>query len=525
MRLTEIPNIWRRASFGWAALVRALVVSVPCVALLSPSPMVSSAAPAGPPPIVHEEKHLSVYTQQSRYGLNIYDRAGQEYVDLVNLIEPLGAVDVQYGGTMKVRLGNVEGKFKEGKSKVKIGPKDTELPGKVLLESGRILIPLRGAETVLSLYTGFHADLHYPAQRLFLSDTVTRYSPHLYSTAPGGVRLDFTNPVNPVVSTDGNKLKLTFTREPVLPGTENVGFSDKVITSLAFKENKGNSEITVTGVTPLIARFGDAGKSITIVPAPSSINAATAAASPSAAPSPVESASQPAPPPAAAPVAVPLPRVPPAQQGTRSLILIDPSHGGDERGTAITSDIAEKDVTLEIARRLRSELQKKNVRVALLRDGDVRLSLDQRAAMANAMHPLLYVVIHAGGPGAGVRVYITLLNGGGGYGSFVPWEWAQASFADRSRLIAGSMLQELKKIQVPAVQLSVPVRPLNNVAAPAVAIEVSSPEPAMEGIRNASYQEQVAQAMATAILNSRGDLKDKPDKPFADKVEKPDKHP
>lgn len=481
--------------------------------------MVSSAAP---PTTAHEEKRLSIYTQQSRYGVNIYDRGGQEYVDLVNLIEPLGTVDVQYGGTIKVRLGNVEGKFKEGKTKVKIGGKDIELPGRVLLESGRILIPLRGAETTLALYTGFHADLHYPAQRLFLSDTVTRYSPHLYTTAPGGVRLDFTNPVNPTVSTDGNKLKLAFTREPVLPGTENVGFSDKVITSLTFKENNGNSEITVTGATPLIARFGDSGKSITIVPVPgATAAAAAAAATPAPSPSPVENASQPVTP-EVAPAAVPIPRAPPAQQGQRSLILIDPSHGGDERGTALTGDIAEKDVTLEIARRLRSELQKKNIRVALVRDGDVRLSLDQRAALANAMHPLLYVVIHAGGPGAGVRVYTTLFNGSGGYGSFVPWEWAQAGFADRSRLMAASMLQELKKIQVPVVQLSVPVRPLNNVAAPAVAIEVASPESAMESIQNASYQEQVAQAMATAIMNSRGDLKDKQDKPLLDK---PDKQP
>ena len=501
-------------------MVRALVVALPCVVLLR-SPMVSSAAP----PAAHEEKRLSVYTQQSRYGVNIYDRGGQEYVDLVNLIEPLGAVDVQYGGTIKVRLGSTEGKFKEGKTKVKIGGKETELPGKVLLESGRILIPLRGAEAALALYTGFHADLHAPAQRLFLSDTVTRYSPHLYTTAPGGVRLDFTNPVNPTVSTDGNKLKLTFTHEPVLPGTENVGFSDKVITSLAFKENKGNSEITVTGVTPLIARFSDGGKSITIVPAPGTTNAASAALSASPAPafSPGDTASpQPVKPEDAAPAPVVIPRPPPAQQGQRSLILIDPSHGGDERGTGLSEDIAEKDVTLDIARRLRSELQKRNIRAALVRDGDARLGLDQRANMANAMHPLLYVVIHAGGPGTGVRIYTTLFNGSGGYGSFVPWDWAQAGFADRSRLIAASMLQELKKIQVPAIQLSVPVRPLNNVAAPAVAIEVAPPEPAMESIRNASYQGQVAQAMAIAIMNSRGDLKDKQDKPF---VEKPGRQP
>ncbi len=515
MRLTEIPPISRRFNFSRRVILRAALAALPCLMLLAPAPVIISAAPPA-----RDEKRLSVYTQRSRYGVDIYDRGGQEYVDLVNLLEPLGPVDVQYGGTLKIRLGGVEGKMKEGKTKVKIGSKDADLAGKVLLENGRILIPLRGAETTLALYTGFHADLHYPAQRLFLSDTVTRYSPHLYTADPGGVRLDFTNPVNPTVSTDGNKLKLTFTREPILPGTENVGFSDKVITSLEFKENKGNSEITVTGTTQLIARFGDGGKSITVVPAQGASTAAPTIPVPPA-PTAAPAAVPPVVIPAEAPVATPIPRPPPAQQGQRSLILIDPSHGGDERGTALTDEIAEKDVTLAIARRLRGELQKRNLRVALVRDGDQRVGLDQRAAMANAMHPLLYLVVHAGGPGTGVRIYTTLFNGTGGYGSFVPWEWAQAGFGDRSRIIAGSILQELKKLQVPAVQLSVPVKPLNNVAAAAVVIEVAPPESATGSIQNATYQEQVAQAVATAILNSRNDLKDKLDKPFVETPDKP----
>ncbi len=81
----------------------------------------------------------------------------------------------------------------------------------------------------------------------------------------------------------------------------------------------------------------------------------------------------------------------------RPLVVIDPGHGGKDGGAPGASGQArEKDVTLLIARELREELAKRGrVRIALTRDGDTFLTLDERAAIARRLGAALFVAIHA----------------------------------------------------------------------------------------------------------------------------------
>jgi len=88
-------------------------------------------------------------------------------------------------------------------------------------------------------------------------------------------------------------------------------------------------------------------------------------------------------------------------------IFIDAGHGGHDGG-AIANGLKEKDLTLEIARKLRSELNKyRNVQVKMSRTGDTFLSLSRRANIANSWGADLFVSIHinAGG-GVGYEDYI-----------------------------------------------------------------------------------------------------------------------
>lgn len=95
----------------------------------------------------------------------------------------------------------------------------------------------------------------------------------------------------------------------------------------------------------------------------------------------------------------------------RPLVVLDPGHGGRDGGAPGASGTArEKDVTLLIARELRDELAKRGrVRVALTRDTDATLTLDQRAAIARRLGAALFLAIHADSapnPGArGATVY------------------------------------------------------------------------------------------------------------------------
>lgn len=80
----------------------------------------------------------------------------------------------------------------------------------------------------------------------------------------------------------------------------------------------------------------------------------------------------------------------------RPVILLDPGHGGHDPGAPSASGTAkEKDLTLAFARELRTLLAERGrVRVALTRDGDKTLGLEQRAEIARRLGASLLVSIH-----------------------------------------------------------------------------------------------------------------------------------
>ena len=80
----------------------------------------------------------------------------------------------------------------------------------------------------------------------------------------------------------------------------------------------------------------------------------------------------------------------------RPIVLIDPGHGGRDPGApGVSGTVREKDLTLAFARELRDLLAKHGrVRVALTRDEDRALTLEQRAAIARQLGVSLLVSVH-----------------------------------------------------------------------------------------------------------------------------------
>ena len=81
----------------------------------------------------------------------------------------------------------------------------------------------------------------------------------------------------------------------------------------------------------------------------------------------------------------------------RPLVVIDAGHGGHDPGAvAPTGGIREKDVTLSVARAIRDELLKGGrVRVALTREDDRFLILQERAEIARGLKADLFISVHA----------------------------------------------------------------------------------------------------------------------------------
>ena len=93
----------------------------------------------------------------------------------------------------------------------------------------------------------------------------------------------------------------------------------------------------------------------------------------------------------------PLPAVTPARGTSPPLVVIDPGHGGRAPGAGSPVDDArEKDVTLALARSIRDALARSGrVRVALTRDDDRYLLLEERYAIARRLGADLFISIHA----------------------------------------------------------------------------------------------------------------------------------
>lgn len=88
---------------------------------------------------------------------------------------------------------------------------------------------------------------------------------------------------------------------------------------------------------------------------------------------------------------------PPAQKVTRMVtIALDPGHGGEDPGAIGAKGSREKDIVLEVAKRLKAKLEQlPNTRVMLTRDGDYFVPLGTRVQKARRVQADLFVSIHA----------------------------------------------------------------------------------------------------------------------------------
>jgi N-acetylmuramoyl-L-alanine amidase len=80
----------------------------------------------------------------------------------------------------------------------------------------------------------------------------------------------------------------------------------------------------------------------------------------------------------------------------RPIVVIDAGHGGRDPGArSVSREAAEKDLTLALARELRDDLVKRGrVRVAMTRDDDRYLTLEDRAAVARRLNAAMFVSLH-----------------------------------------------------------------------------------------------------------------------------------
>ena len=465
------------------ALLRTSSLILLCTLLLSGTP----------------EKHLSVYSTAANYSVPLVQREGHDYVGLLELLEPLGRVSAKADNSRwRLRYNNVQAEFEINKARARVQGRDAELGGKFLMENKRGLVPVGSLSALLPRILGGPVSLHEVSDRLFVGSVATHFTASLSGDNPPRLVFHFTAPVNPTIATDGGVLRMTFSREPLVgPASPTLTFGSKVISSATYSESNGSALVTVNASVPVIATFANEGRTITVSPTSTPAPGATPAATTT--PTPVARPASPAPA-AAAPAA------------RRYFAVVDASHGGDDHGETLSTTLAEKDVTVALARSLRQELESRGISTLVLRDSDANLSIDQRAVFANADHAAIYIAVHASSSGHGVRVYTALLPYGGedDLGPFRSWTTAQHPALPLSQSTASAVVNELQKRQLPVRSLSAALRPLNNLTGPAIAIEVAPQGSDVSQLTAPDYQQLVAGAVATAIAAVRDQLGNAP---------------
>ncbi|HKQ61669.1 MAG TPA: N-acetylmuramoyl-L-alanine amidase, partial [Candidatus Polarisedimenticolaceae bacterium] len=227
---------------------------------------------------------------------------------------------------------------------------------------------------------------------------------------------------------------------------------------------------------------------------------------------------------------------PPAPAGLRQVVVVvDPGHGGIELGATGAKGLQEKDVTLDLALRVKQALQPvAGLTVVLTRDEDRLVGLDERAAIANHNDAALFVSLHVNAsPRAkahGAETYYlssdatdedartlaalenrTPAAGGGASGGeaarrdldLILWDLAQNQSLKESGELAEAVQRQLNRVAGTSDRgvRQAPFRVLMGAAMPAILVEVGFiTNPAEEEqLAAQTYRNQLADAIASAV--------------------------
>jgi N-acetylmuramoyl-L-alanine amidase len=217
-------------------------------------------------------------------------------------------------------------------------------------------------------------------------------------------------------------------------------------------------------------------------------------------------------------------------------IVVDPGHGGAETGAIGPGGLQEKDVTLQVARRLAGAIPKViSSRVVLTRDSDSAISLDDRTSLANHEKANLFLSLHANSSRAagahGSETYYLSLESsdrlsqevarrenaaspGGPPATpgallpnpdldFILWDLAQSAHLNESSRLAEAIQTQLNVVSKTENRgiKQAPFRVLAGATMPAVLVEIGfiSHTEEEKQLRSAAFQESVADAISKAV--------------------------
>src|SRR5213596_3400862 len=197
-----------------------------------------------------------------------------------------------------------------------------------------------------------------------------------------------------------------------------------------------------------------------------------------------------------------------------AVVVLDPGHGGQDSG-AMCGGVLEKDLTLDVARRIDRLLNSEGIATLMTRVGDTYVSLGDRAAFANRARKSIFVSIHFNEDNkpvaSGVETYYAAhqITAGSFLASWLPFLWRPLSDSPNpeSQNLAG-LIQEALVARTRSIDRGTQGRQffvIATVTSPAVLIEggfLTNKED-ISKLATEDYRDQIAAAVADGILRYR----------------------
>jgi N-acetylmuramoyl-L-alanine amidase len=348
------------------------------------------------PAIRAADSDFPIYMDDSTILLKTQTVKGVLYLPLADIVRnfnlPYTNDTAQEAFT--VRGANSQVVLTRNSAVISVNNQITLLPNPVLHDNGVWLVPVEFLQQGLSRVTTTEFRRRAGSPRAFAGrakpadlamssqsqSSLTRLT--LRTSTPVSVELKR--------ETAQHRAVLVFAPKPIDPARESVDFKDRLVQSINFNDSDGSPKVVVA-VSDDVSDIRVSSSEENRVHVVDFIRKteSTEAAPPPAAPGPAGES-------AAARRQEPAPLGGKTNTAGVRVIVIDPGHGGIDAG-ASTMGALEKDITLALARKLRTTLQSRlGATVLLTRDSDVALTSEARAAVANNNRADLFISLHVG---------------------------------------------------------------------------------------------------------------------------------
>ena len=197
-----------------------------------------------------------------------------------------------------------------------------------------------------------------------------------------------------------------------------------------------------------------------------------------------------------------------------AVVILDPGHGGQDSG-AMCGGVMEKDLTLDVARRVDRLLDFEGVASLMTRLGDTYVSLADRAAFGNRAKDSIFISIHFNEDNkpvaSGVETYYAAhqINSGSTFASWLPFFSQPPSNSPKpeSQSLAG-FIQEALVARTRSIDRGTQPKQffvIANVSSPAVLIEGGfiTNKDELSKLASEDYRDQLAAAVAEGVLRYR----------------------